>query len=145
MADTTTTETTVAADDAERARAAADQAAAAATSAAALAAVEAANVKDQAASKIEAIEGGLSEWQNSIQRQHESLAQRADALEATLRQSQAETTALLQSIQAKLAPPPEPLTSPPNVPTEAADNATPSPAAPEPESPPARRRAHRWI
>ena|SRR5262245_31104037 len=136
-----TSETTIVVDDAERARAAADQATAAASSAAALAQVEAANVTQQAADRVAAIEAEASSWRGLREQFEGQTAEYRSHREATAA-SLAGLQEQLSSILAKLEPKPEPLTNPPDGKPTAADGKT---TAPEPERPPERKRAHRWI
>ena len=146
MAEETTT-TTTEASDAERARAAADAATASAANAAALAQVEAANVQQQAADRVAAIEGEASSWRGLREQFEERTA------ESNLHREQTESrlTAMgeqLSSILSRLAPPPAPPTSPASDPAAAASLTPPpaaAPPAPEPPRPAAAKRAHRWI
>jgi hypothetical protein len=101
-------------------------------------------VTQGAADKIAAVEGGLAEWQSSIQRRHELLASKVDAAEAKLNETMGTLRDQLSTILARLDKPPEPLTSPPNSEGNPGEPKTPGPAE-EPPKPPERRRAHRWI
>lgn len=145
----TTTETTteLAADEAERARIAADQAAAAATAATAAAAIEGTKLAEQAEARLKAIEEEATSWRGQREqfeiRAREELSSR-EAMLARLGKTEAD----LQSILSKLAPPPEPPppSPPPDRPPVGATTKPPAEGkAVEPETPPARKRAHRWI
>jgi hypothetical protein len=138
-----TTVETVVADTAALAANSAERAQAAAADAIANAQVAAAGVAQQAAEEIRSTQQGLSEWQSSIQRQHELLASKVDAqgqaTEARLR----ETTEALSSILSKLEPK---LESPPNLNPASSEKLEPRSETVTPAEPaPAKRKAHRWI
>lgn len=142
----TVTETVVA-DDAERARAAADQAAEAARATEAAAASSSARVVDAAAQEITQYEERLASCQSEIETLKGALSADREATKAMVEAHRAELREQLQSIQSRLAPPPEPPPNPPPDRTAAGEShaTPPEGTAPEPERPPERRRAHRWI
>lgn len=140
----------VAAVEAARAAASAQTASEAAAAAIVQADVAAANANNQAADRMAAFEGKLSQWEAHT-------SELTEGLQAGQRQFgsfQTETTAALNSvndrlssIQARLdaqAPPPNQNPGP----TADAPKASPPPdnhPPPEEPPPPAKKRAHRWI
>ncbi|PWT78038.1 MAG: hypothetical protein C5B60_01785 [Chloroflexi bacterium] len=138
------TETTVVADDAERARAAADQAQSSAAAAATMAQVEAANVTQQAADRMAAMEAEASQWrglkeaQEGLTAEYRGHREKTEASLAGLQQQ-------LSTILSRLEPKPESLTNPPTESSNPGGEKTTAPQAAEPEKPVTRKRAHRWI
>ena len=138
----TETRETVTADTAALAANSAERARDAAADAIANAQIAAAGVAQQAAHEIAETQEGLSEWQNSLQRQHEQLVSRVAAHEQTMEARWKETSDHLSSILSRLAPPPE------TRPRPSPGSSAPSegrPTAPPQDNPPPKRKAHRWI
>jgi hypothetical protein len=131
----------LAANSAERAQAAAaDAIANAQTAAAGVAAI--------AAEETRQSEERLAQWQTSIVRQNEALAESLRAQSAATEAKLKETMDAVLSIQARLDKPPESQANPESGSSaktrqgaEAPAEETPPPAEPKP----ARKRAHRWI
>jgi hypothetical protein len=131
--------------DAAQAAASANSAAEAAAASIAMADVVAARAADAAANDVAAYEGRLAECQEGLRTATQRL-DASDAAAAELRSQTAQLLTMLESIQSRLAPPPERPTNP----EPGQSGATDGPATPEGDPPPepqqpARRRAHRWI
>jgi hypothetical protein len=136
-------ETTDASIDAAQAEQSAQAAAEAAAAAIAMADVVAARAADGAAAEMSAYEQRLNECQTTLS----SVIQKQDASYAeaeALRGQMAGILTTLESIQSRLAPPPEPSQSSQAEPAPSDAEGDPQAAAEEP-APVARPRAHRWI
>jgi hypothetical protein len=130
---------------AEAAAAHAERADAAASHAAEAAIVTAGLAEAAAAERIATFEERLDQCQTNVG----GLADRVEALAALQDSFSSETSNQLSQILERLAPPPEPLTSPPTSRDDATPpnpNGEPHQAESQPEPAPAeRKRAHRWI
>lgn len=140
---TTTSKTQLVADEAERARVAAQTAADAAATATAASTIAAGEVATQHEARVARIEEEAGSWRG-LREQFETQRQEESSSRTALLQRLDKTEADLALILSRLAPPPEPPPNPNSAPP--AGERTPPAAgeAPEPEPPPARKRAHRW-